>query len=81
MLAMAQASVQATIDPIEMLIGEQAHISLQVSLDADKRLILPAYPDTLVRGVEVLEVAKPDTQYLNNNKRMLIKEVYDSSTI
>lgn len=74
--SLAQVSVEASIDSLELLIGEQAHISLQVSLDADKRLILPAYPDTLVRGVEVLDVAKPDTQYLNNNKRMLIKEVY-----
>ena len=74
--AIAQVSVEASIDSLELMIGEQAHISLQVSLDADKRLILPAYPDTLIRGVEVLDVAKPDTQYLNDNKRMLVKEVY-----
>ena len=74
--AMAQVTVEASIDSLELLIGEQAHITLEVSLDADKRLQLPFYPDTLVRGVEVLDVAKPDTQYLNNNKRMLIKEVY-----
>jgi hypothetical protein len=48
--SLAQVSVEASIDSLELLIGEQAHISLQVSLDADKRLILPAYPDTLVRG-------------------------------
>ena len=74
--AVAQVSVEASIDSLELLIGEQAHITLQVSLDSDKRLHLPVYPDTLVRGVEVLDVAKPDTQYINDNKRMLIKEVY-----
>ena len=74
--AVAQVSVEASIDSLELLIGEQAHITLQVSLDSDKRLQLPVYPDTLVRGVEVLDVAKPDTQYINDNKRMLIKEVY-----
>jgi len=72
----AQVSVEAAIDSLEILIGEQAHISLQVSLDADQRAILPVYPDTLVKGVEVLDVAKPDTQYLNDNRRLLIKEVY-----
>ena len=72
----AQVSVEAAIDSLEILIGEQAHISLQVSLDADQRAILPVYPDTLVKGVEVLDVAKPDTQYLNDNRRFLIKEVY-----
>ena len=74
--AVAQVSVEASIDSLELLIGEQAHITLQVSLDSDKRLQLPVCPDTLVRGVEVLDVAKPDTQYINDNKRMLIKEVY-----
>ena len=74
--AAAQVSVEASIDSLELLIGEQAHITLQVSLDSDKNLQLPIYPDTLVRGVEVLDVAKPDTQYINDNKRMLIKEVY-----
>ncbi|MCR4765344.1 MAG: BatD family protein [Bacteroidaceae bacterium] len=72
----AQVSVEASIDSLELLIGEQAHITLQVSLDAEKRLLMPTFPDTLVRGVEVLEVSKPDTQYINDNKRMLIKEVY-----
>ena len=72
----AQVSVEAAIDSLEILLGEQAHISLQVSLDADQRAILPVYPDTLVKGVEVLDVAKPDTQYLNDNRRLLIKEVY-----
>lgn len=72
----AQVSVEAAIDSLEILIGEQAHISLQVSLDADQCAILPVYPDTLVKGVEVLDVAKPDTQYLNDNRRLLIKEVY-----
>jgi len=74
--SMAQVTVEASIDSLELLIGEQAHISLEVSLDADKRAILPVYPDTLIRGVEVLDIAKPDTQYLNGNKRMLIKEIY-----
>lgn len=73
---MAQVTVEATIDSAQILIGEQARISLEVSLDAGKRLQLPLFNDTIVRGIEVLEVAKPDTQYINGNKRMLIKERY-----
>ena len=41
-------------------------IKLQVSLDADKRAIFPVYTDTLVNGVEIIDVAKPDTQLLND---------------
>ena len=34
-------TVDATIDSLQILIGEQAKIKLQVSLDTDKRAILP----------------------------------------
>ncbi len=72
----AQVNVEATIDSLQILIGEQAHINLEVSLDADKHAVMPLIADTLVRGVEVLDIAKPDTQYVNDDKRMIIKEVY-----
>lgn len=75
--AVAQSvTVDATIDSLQILIGEQAKIKLQVSLDADKRAIFPVYADTLVRGVEIIEVAKPDTQLLNAGKRSLITQEY-----
>lgn len=69
-------TVDATIDSLQILIGEQARIKLQVSVDAHKRALFPVYPDTLVRGVEVLEVARPDTQWLNDGRRMLITQEY-----
>ena len=62
-------TVDATIDSLQILIGEQAKIKLQVSLDADKRAIFPVYTDTLVNGVEIIDVAKPDTQLLNDGRR------------
>ena len=67
--ARAQVSVEATIDSLQLLIGEQTKVRLQVSMDANQKLRLPVVADTLVRGVEVLDVAKPDTQLLNDNKR------------
>lgn len=75
-LAAQSVTVDATIDSLQILIGEQAKIKLQVSLDADKRAIFPAYTDTIVRGVEVLDVAKPDTQLLNGGRRALITQEY-----
>ncbi len=69
-------TVDATIDSLQILIGEQAKIKLQVSLDANKRAIFPVYTDTLVRGVEIIDVAKPDTQLLNGGKRALITQEY-----
>lgn len=75
--AFAQSvTVDATIDSLQILIGEQAKIKLQVSLDTDKRAIFPLYTDTLVTGVEIVDIAKPDTQLLNDGRRSLITQEY-----
>lgn len=72
----AQVTVEAAIDSLQLLIGEQAKVRLEVSMDADGRLSLPVIKDTLTRGVEVLDIAKPDTQLLNGDKRWLITQEY-----
>lgn len=69
-------TVEATIDSLQILIGEQAKIQLEVSMDSNQRAIFPQFQDTLMRGIEVLETAKPDTQYLNNKQRLVIKQEY-----
>lgn len=69
-------TVEAKIDSLQILIGEQAKIKLQVAMDAKQRAVFPVYPDTLVRGVDVVETAKPDTQYLNDRQRLLITQEY-----
>jgi len=69
-------TVDASIDSLQILIGEQAHIKLEVSMDAGQRAEFPQYKDTLVTGIELVEQAKPDTQLLNNGKRMLITRQY-----
>lgn len=74
--ANAQVTVDANIDSLQLLIGEQAKIKLQVSMNANQKLLLPLLRDTLVAGVEVLDVAKPDTQLLNDDKRWLISQEY-----
>ncbi|WP_455674839.1 hypothetical protein [Phocaeicola sp.] len=71
-----QVTVDASIDSLQLLIGEQAKVKLEVSMDAQQKLILPALRDTLVKGVEILDIAKPDTQLLNDGKRMLIRQEY-----
>lgn len=76
-LAVAQnVTVEASIDSMQLLIGEQAKVKLEVSCGAHQKMVLPVVRDTLVRGVEVVDIAKPDTQYLNNNQRLLITQEY-----
>lgn len=69
-------TVDAKIDSMEILIGQQARLSLEVSMDADKHAVFPAYQDTLIRGIEILDTAKPDSQLLNDGKRLLITQKY-----
>ncbi len=68
--------VNAEIDSCQRLIGEQARIKLQVTCDANKRLVLPTYDDILIEGVEIIDKAHPDTQYLNDGKRLSIVQEY-----
>lgn len=69
-------TVDVSIDSLQIMIGEQAHIRLQVSMDAKQKAVFPHLADSLIRGVELIEVAKPDTQYLNDKQRMMITQKY-----
>ncbi len=75
-VAAQSVTVDATIDSLEILIGEQTRIHLQISVDAGTKVGFPIYRDTIVQGVELLEISKPDTQLLNGGKRTLITEDY-----
>ena len=74
--AQAQVTVKASIDSTQILVGEQTKLHLEVSMNANERLRLPVVTDTLVNGVEVLDIAKPDTQLLNDDKRWVITQEY-----
>lgn len=75
-IAAQSVTVEAKIDSLQILIGEQAKIQLQVAMDAKQRAVFPVYTDTLIQGVEIIETAKPDTQFLNDRQRMLITQEY-----
>lgn len=73
----AQAvTVEAKLDSLQILIGEQAKLKLEVAMNAKQHAIFPAYTDTLTKGVEIIETVKPDTQFLNDRQRMLITQEY-----
>lgn len=74
--AQSSVTVEAKIDSLQILIGEQAKVQLQVAMNANQRAVFPVYTDTLVKGVEIIETVKPDTQLLNDNHRMLITQEY-----
>ena len=71
----AQTVVKATIDSTNILIGEQTKIHLEIAADKNQTLQLPMISDTLMTGVEVLNISKIDTTDIGNN-RMQMKYDY-----
>lgn len=56
-----KSTVRATIQPSDILIGEQAVITIEAISPKDRSIIFPVFPDTIVSGIEVLKMEKPDT--------------------
>lgn len=56
-----KTTVRATIQPSDILIGEQAIINVEAIAPKGRNVIFQVYPDTLIKGVEVLLMLKPDT--------------------
>ena len=62
LLMFAQSSVQAKIDPIEMLIGEQAQVTLTIQAKDNANIEWPKLQprQMLVPGVEIISTRHPD---------------------
>lgn len=74
----AQVSVNIKIDSLQLLIGQQTGITLDVTCDASQHPMLPPLSDRsmLTKGVEVVKVCPIDTQMLNEGKRMQLTQRY-----
>ncbi|MDR1526746.1 MAG: hypothetical protein LBS46_03630 [Dysgonamonadaceae bacterium] len=67
--------VNVSIDSAQILIGEQTRLHLEIAADKNTSIQLPFIADTLMQGVEVLNITIPDTIDLGNN-RMKIQYDY-----
>lgn len=77
--AFAQRSTaKATVQPYEIAIGQQATISLEVIAPKGRQVQMPVFPDTLVNGVEVLAMPRPDTVYAHEVMTITQKYVVTS---
>ena len=73
-----KASVRATIQPSEIMIGQQALINLQVIAPKNKTIHFPVYEKEIVPGVEVVTMLKPDTTIENNVMTINFKYIVTS---
>jgi len=73
-----RVSVQATIQPTEIMIGEQALINLKVITPKDKIIQFPVYEKEIIPGIEVITMLPPDTTIENNVMTLNFKYVVTS---
>ncbi len=74
----AQVTVDAKIDSTRIFIGQQVGIAVEVSADAGKSVEFAHYDSLqqIIPGVEVVKMSEPDTQLLNDGKRMVLTQRY-----
>lgn len=77
-LAGGKAAAQKTlidvaVDSAAILIGEQTTLHLTVTADKDRPVQIVIPGDTLIKGVEVLNLSKPDSSLIEND-RLVIKQ-------
>ena len=65
------AVIKASMDSTQLLIGEQTKIHIEVAADKEAQLQLPLQADTLMKGIEVLEMSKIDTMDIGNGRVQL----------
>jgi len=74
----AQVTVDAKIDSTRIFIGQQVGITVDVSADAGKKVEFAHYDSLqqMIPGIEVVNTSGPDTQLLNDGKRMVLTQRY-----
>ena len=72
----AQVTINASIDSLQLFIGEQAKVKLEVSCPTESQLVMPVFEGMLMPGIEIVGEVKADTQYLNRKKSMLVTNEY-----
>lgn len=65
--------IDVAIDSAAILIGEQTVLHLTVTADKERPVQIVIPNDTLMKGVEVLSLSKPDSSVIEND-RLLIKQ-------
>lgn len=73
-----KASAHASVQPSEILIGEQALINLQVIAPKDMEILFPVYQDSIVNGLEVLSMGNSDTTIVDNVRTINVKYLVTS---
>ena len=69
-------SVAAKVDSVQLMIGEQTDLVLQVNMNKGQIAQFPVFTDTIVNGIELLESLPVDTLYGDNKERITLTKRY-----
>lgn len=74
---LAQVDVEARIDSLEMMIGEQVHVTVTATVPQQSKVNMPTFKprENIVPGVEVLAVSDEQTEDMSDG-RMQVKRIY-----
>ena len=69
---MAQVAVEARIDSIQMLIGQQVHVTVTATTPANAKVVFPTYKsrEQLVQGVEVLTISEEQKEDIDKGQKL-----------
>ena len=69
---MAQVAVEARIDSIQMLIGQQVHVTVTATTPANAKVVFPTYKsrEQLVQGVEVLTISEEQKKDIEKGQKL-----------
>jgi len=70
-MMMAQVGVEARIDSIQMLIGQQVHVTVTATAPANAKVVFPSYKsrEQLVDGIEVLLIGEEHKEDIDNGQQ------------
>lgn len=76
LMALGQVQVESRLDSMEILIGEQVHLTLSVAMQQGQKVEMPTYQYSqyITPGVEVLEMSAADTSELDNGMVRVSKQ-------
>jgi len=66
--------VKAKIDTAAIEIGDQVWLNLSIEQGNQDKVSFPSIKDTIIKGIDVLEISPTDTQYINNSRIILNKK-------
>ena len=69
-------SVTAKVDSVELMIGDQTDLVVQVTLPSKLQAKFPIYTDTIVKGIEILETSPVDTTYSSDKSKMTLTQKF-----